>query len=107
MTSTIETQNARVVDRAVPSIKPSSPKVLLNLALGFVGGLGLGLAFAFFVAFIDDRVKSSFDIEGVIGLPLIGIIPQIKRMDQTEKAQIVANNADRQVAEALDRKSVV
>jgi capsular exopolysaccharide synthesis family protein len=66
-----------------------------------VGGLGLGLAFAFFVAFIDDRVKSSFDIEGVVGLPLIGIIPQIKRMDQPDKAQIVVNNADRQVSEAF------
>jgi polysaccharide biosynthesis transport protein len=96
-------QNARVVDRAVPppEEKPISPNVPLNLGLGLIGGLGLGLAFAFFVAFIDDRVKSSFDIEGVVGLPLIGIIPQIKRMDQVEKAQIVLNNADRQVAEAF------
>lgn len=101
MTSTIETQNARIVDRAVPSTKPSSPKVLLNLALGFVGGIGMGLAFAFFVAFIDDRVKSSFDIEGVVGLPLLGIVPQIRKMDVSEKAQIVLNNADRQVSEAF------
>jgi polysaccharide biosynthesis transport protein len=103
MTSNIETQNARVVDQAqpAPETKPISPNVPLNLGLGVVGGLGLGLAFAFFVAFIDDRVKSSFDIEGVVGLPLIGIIPQIKRMDQADKAQIVATNADRQVAEAF------
>ena len=103
MTGNIQTQNARIVDRASPSPenKPVSPNVPLNLGLGIVGGLGLGLAFAFFVAFIDDRVKSSYDIEGVIGLPLIGIIPQIKRMDQVDKAQIVVNNADRQVAEAF------
>ncbi|MCC6416526.1 MAG: polysaccharide biosynthesis tyrosine autokinase [Opitutaceae bacterium] len=101
MTSTIETQNARIVDRAVPALNPSSPKVLLNLALGLIGGVGLGLAFAFFVAFIDDRVKSSFDIEGVVGLPLLGIIPQIRKMEMTDKAQIVLNNADRQVSEAF------
>ena len=103
MTGSIQTQNARIVDRAAaaPESKPVTPNVPLNLGLGVVGGLGLGLAFAFFVAFIDDRVKSSFDIEGVVGLPLIGIIPQIKRMDQSEKAQIVVNNADRQVAEAF------
>lgn len=103
MISTMETQNARVVDKAAPSQESDyvSPKIPLNLGLGFVGGLGLGLAFAFFVSFIDDRVKSSFDIESVIGLPLIGIIPQIKKMEHPDKAQIVINNADRQVCEAF------
>ena len=103
MTGNIKTENARIVDRAAPAPenKPVSPNIPLNLGLGVAGGLGLGLAFAFFVAFIDDRVKSSFDIEGVVGVPLIGIIPQIKRMDAADKAQIVVNNADRQVSEAF------
>lgn len=103
MSTNIASQNARIVDRAAPARedKPIFPNVPLNLGLGLVGGLGLGLAFAFFVAFVDDRVKSSFDIEGVVGLPLIGIIPQIKRMEQPDKAQIVINNADRQVSEAF------
>jgi capsular exopolysaccharide synthesis family protein len=101
MSSTIETQSARVVDRAAPALKPVSPNIPLNLALGFLGGLALGTAFAFFVAFIDDRVKSSFDIESVVGLPLIGIVPEIKRLDQPEKAQIVVNNQDKQVVESF------
>jgi succinoglycan biosynthesis transport protein ExoP len=103
LTGSTASQSARIVDRATPppENQPVSPNVTLNLGLGVVGGLGLGLAFAFFVAFIDDRVKSSFDIEGVVGLPLIGIIPQIKRMEAADKAQIVLNNADRQVAEAF------
>jgi succinoglycan biosynthesis transport protein ExoP len=103
MSSEIATQNARIVDPASPppENRPISPNVSLNLGLGLAGGLGLGLAFAFFVAFIDDRVKSSFDIEQVVGLPLIGIIPQIKRMEIHEKAQIVVNNSDRHVAEAF------
>ncbi|SDR85808.1 polysaccharide biosynthesis tyrosine autokinase [Opitutus sp. GAS368] len=101
MSSTIETQSARVVDRAAPALKPFSPNIPLNLALGFLGGLALGTAFAFFVAYIDDRVKSSFDIESVVGLPLIGIVPEIKRLDQPEKAQIVANNQDKQVVESF------
>ncbi len=101
MSSTIETQSARIVDRASPASKASSPNIPLNLALGFLGGIALGTAFAFFVAYIDDRVKSSFDIEGVIGLPLVGIIPEIKRMDQPDKAQIVINNQDKQVVESF------
>jgi succinoglycan biosynthesis transport protein ExoP len=103
MTSTFATQNARLVDQAVPSPenKPISPNVPLNLGLGVVGGLGLGLALAFFVAFIDDRVKSAYDIEGVLGLPLIGIVPEVKRLDANERAMVVSSNADRQVAEAF------
>jgi capsular exopolysaccharide synthesis family protein len=103
MTSNFATQNARIVDQAVPSLenKPVSPNVPLNLGLGVVCGLGLGLAFAFFVAFIDDRVKSSYDIEAVVGLPLLGIIPEIKRLEPVDRARVVATNADRQVAEAF------
>lgn len=101
MSSTIETASARVVDRAAPSGRPASPNIPLNLALGFLGGLALGTAFAFFVAYVDDRVKSSFDIESVVGLPLIGIVPEIKRLDQPEKAQIVVNNQDKQVVESF------
>jgi succinoglycan biosynthesis transport protein ExoP len=101
MTGSIETQNARVVDRAKPEDKPVSPRVLLNLALGLVGGLGLGVGFAFFVAYIDDRVKSSHDIEAIVGLPLVGIIPEIKGLTQPEKAQVVANSLDRHVAESF------
>ena len=103
MTSTFATQNARLVDQAVPSPenKPISPNVPLNLGLGVVGGLGLGLALAFFVAFIDDRVKSAYDIEGVLGLPLIGIVPEVKRLDANERATVVSSNTDRQVAEAF------
>src|SRR3954471_7019810 len=101
MSSSIETQSARIVDRAAPALQPVSPNIPLNLALGFLGGLALGTAFAFFVAYIDDRVKSSFDIESVVGLPLVGIVPEIKRLDQPEKAQIVVNNQDKQVVESF------
>lgn len=103
MGTTMEIQNARKMDDAAAPLEENyaQPNIPLNLAIGFVGGLGLGLCFALFVAFIDDRVKSSFDIESVVGLPLIGIIPQIKKMDQPDKAQIAINNADRQVAEAF------
>ena len=103
MNASIESQNARIVDRASrPSPKQySTPNIPLYLGLGAVGGLGLGLAIAFFVAFLDDRVKSAYDIESVIGLPLIGIIPKIRKMSVTERAQIVLGNADPLASEAF------
>ena len=102
MSSTVENQNARIMDRGAPAGRPISPNYRLNLALGAIGGLGIGLALAFFVAYFDDRVKSAFDIETILGLPLIGIIPEVKRLGGAEKMQeSVAARADHDVTEAF------
>ncbi|MGJ3242778.1 MAG: GumC family protein [Opitutales bacterium] len=93
--------SARIIDRAQPPVNPSSPRVKLNLALGFVGGIACGIGMVFLVAFVDDRVKTAFDIEGVVGLPLVGIVPRLRRMDASEKAKVVASNADRHTTEAF------
>ena len=38
-------------------------------------GLLLGLAGAFFIEYLDQTIKSSADIERVLGVPLLGAIP--------------------------------
>jgi len=78
MSSTVESQNARLVDHATPGRKPVYPNLLLNLGLSLFGGMFCGVFVAFSVAYIDDRVKSAYDIEVIIGLPLLSIIPKFK-----------------------------
>ena len=99
----LKNPNARIVDEAFPprADEPSSPNVVLNLAAGFFGGIALGVGLIFAVAFLDDRVKSAFDIEGTIGLPMLGVIPRIKKLDTNTKAQAVASNVDRHVTETF------
>ena len=99
----LKNPNARIVDEAFPprADQPSSPNVVLNLAAGFFGGIALGVGIIFAVAFLDDRVKSAFDIEGTIGLPMLGVIPRIKKLDTNTKAQAVASNVDRHVTETF------
>jgi succinoglycan biosynthesis transport protein ExoP len=99
----LKNPNARIVDEAFPprADQPSSPNVVLNLAAGFFGGIALGVGLIFAVAFLDDRVKSAFDIEGTIGLPMLGVIPRIKKLDTSTKAQAVASNVDRHVTETF------
>lgn len=101
ITSSIETENARIIDRAFEPGSPISPKIGLTLAMGVCGGVFLGFAFAVFLATINDRVRTPFDVESLIGLPLIGVIPRVERMEQPDKAQIVSNGADRRVIEAF------
>lgn len=101
VTSSIEMESARIIDRAVEPNNPISPNVVVNLALGVIGGIFIGVSFAFLLATIDDKIKTTFDVETLVGLPLLGLIPRVERMEQPDKAQIVSNGADRMVTEAF------
>ncbi len=94
-------EGANIVDRAGISPRPSSPNYILNIIFGLFAGVAGGVGMAFLVAFFDDRTKSSYDVEAVIGLPLLGVIPRIKRLNSSEKAQVAASNADRATTEAF------
>jgi hypothetical protein len=97
----LKNPNSRVIDEALPPLRHSSPNIVMNLAAGFFGGLAVGAGLIFVVAFLDDRVKSAFDIEGTIGLSMLGLISRIKKLDSNSKAQAVASNVDRHVTESF------
>jgi polysaccharide biosynthesis transport protein len=97
----LKNPNSRVIDEALPPLRHSSPNIVMNLAAGLFGGLAVGVGLIFVVAFLDDRVKSAFDIEGTIGLSMLGVVPRIKKLDSSSKAQAVASNVDRHVTESF------
>ena len=97
----LKNPNSRVIDEALPPLSHSSPNIVMNLAAGLFGGVAVGVGLIFLVAFLDDRVKSAFDIEGTIGLPMLGVVPRIKKLDSSSKAQAVASNVDRHVTETF------
>jgi polysaccharide biosynthesis transport protein len=90
-----------MVDQANVPQDPSEPKVGLLIGSGLVVGLMAGVGVAFLVAFVDDRIKTAFDIESFVGLPLLGILPRIPHLNAMEKAQAVASNTDRRITEAF------
>lgn len=49
--------NVRVVEEARPPFKPVSPNVPANLAMGFVGGLLLGLAAAYVLEYFNPSLR--------------------------------------------------
>jgi len=70
---------AAVVDPAQRPGSPSSPRPLLNVAIGLVAGLVLGLAAAFAIEFIDDTVKTPEDVLGKLKMPLLGLVPKLDK----------------------------
>lgn len=93
--------NARLIDRATPPPRAYKPNIAINLGVGLVMGLGLGFGLVFLLAILDDKVKTAFDVESTIGIPLIGIVPRISIVDPLEKARVVASNLDRHTVEAF------
>ena len=97
----LKNPNARIIDKALPPIRHSSPNILINLLAGAFGGISTGISLVLIVSFLDDRIKSAFDIESSVGLSLLGVITKIKKLDTASKAQAVASNADRHVTETF------
>jgi capsular exopolysaccharide synthesis family protein len=72
-TETSPVRLSRVKD-ALPPLTPSSPNVPLNLALGALVGLAIGIGAAVLRAVLDTRIRTPRDVEQVTDRPLIGAI---------------------------------
>ncbi len=68
--------NSYVLAEAVPPVRPTSPKVELNIAISFVLGLMLALGSVFLFEFMDRRVRSVDEVNDLLGLPIFGVLPK-------------------------------
>lgn len=68
------------LDEAELPQTPSSPNIRRNVLLGFIAGAGLMVVLMVVVEVLDDRVKRPEDIEELMGLTLLGIVPDIKKL---------------------------
>lgn len=69
--------NVAIVDAADVPQEPSSPRLLLNLAIAILAGLGLGSALAFALEQIDEAIADPAEVERRLGLPLLGSVPKL------------------------------
>lgn len=97
----IENIPVKPLDRALPSGGPYTPN-LRNIAKTSIGlGVVIFAVVAIGLSFLDDRVKSAWDIEGFIGAHLLGIIPELGDVPDTEKHSLVNSNRTSPGSEAF------
>lgn len=88
-TKSLDNPPVSPLDRAVAPGGPYAPD--LSHITRTCAGLGLvvfcGVAFG--LNFLDDRVKSSWDVESFIGVNLLGIIPEINGVKDEDRYNIV------------------
>jgi polysaccharide biosynthesis transport protein len=65
-----------VIDPATPGEIPVAPKKTLNIALGALFGLLVGVSLAFFIEYLDTSVKTIDEVERVFQSAVLGVIPQ-------------------------------
>ena len=61
-----------VITPAKAPLAPSAPNTRLNLLIGVLGGLGLGVGTAILRAVLDSRVRGESDLRNVTDVPLLG-----------------------------------
>ncbi len=52
----------------------------VNVLLGALLGLILGIGAAFFLEYLDRTVRTSSDVESLLGIPVLGVIPKLRRI---------------------------
>ena len=78
--SVTKVSDVTTLDEAEVPQSPSSPNIRRNVLLGFVAGAGLMVVLLVVVEVLDDRVKRPEDVEELMGLPLLGVVPDIKKL---------------------------
>lgn len=100
--SKTQLNRVRVIEEAQVPDGPSYPVVPLNLAVGLLGGLALGLGLAFVREWLDDTVSSPLDVTTYLRVPFLGVIPKIQdELDEVELALHTHRHPRSTVAEAL------
>jgi len=78
--------NVAIVDVADPPENPSSPQMLLNLAIAILAGLGLGAGIALGLEQLDEAIADPSEVERRLGLPLLGSVPKVSEGESPRDA---------------------
>ena len=92
--SNLERISVRPLDAAVPASAPYTPDIrsIARTAIGLFLLVFIGVAVG--LSFIDDRIKSSWDVEHFIGVNLLGIVPDLSGLKDEEKYSLVLKNRE-------------
>ena len=70
--------NVSMVDTAQVPREPSSPNLIINMAVALLGGLLFAVGFVFLREQFDDVLRTPDDVERKLGIPLLGLIPMVQ-----------------------------
>ncbi len=99
----LESTNASVVDSAMVPTRPIKPRklriILITVLLASMSGIGL----AFLLEYLDNTIKNGDDLESVLGIPMLGSVPLLKRstLRKAAAARMFLDRPKSEFAEAI------
>ncbi|WP_234022966.1 GumC family protein [Sorangium cellulosum] len=78
----LRVNNIRVLDRPDVPLVPLRPRVAVNIVVGILAGLLLGVGAALARAMLDRTLKTPVQIERELGLPFLGLVPAFDRREK-------------------------
>lgn len=90
-----------VLDQPSVSDKPINKNYYFNALVGMGSGLLFGVVLIIVIGTLDDRIKSAKDVEGSLGLSLIGTVPRVANTSGPDRALLARQDSDRIATEAI------
>ncbi|MDH3285727.1 MAG: GumC family protein, partial [Acidobacteriota bacterium] len=77
--------NVRTIDFAEVPTQIFRPKKKLNIMIGLLFGLFLGVAASVLMEFIDNTLKTPDDVRAILGVPVLGLIPSQEALSRSNR----------------------
>ncbi|MGL5417358.1 MAG: YveK family protein [Clostridium sp.] len=72
----IKNGNVQIIEEAKLPVNPVSPNKKMNILISLVLGVMIGVGIVLLKEFLDNTFKNKDDLEKVLGVPVLGIIPE-------------------------------
>ncbi len=76
----------QILPAQMPTV-PVRPKVLVNTGIGALVGLGLALALIVIFEWIEDRLKSSEEVQELLNMETLAVFPWLSSKQRTKRAE--------------------
>ncbi|WP_152395124.1 YveK family protein [Paenibacillus guangzhouensis] len=86
--------NISILDTAQPQTDPApvSPLIKLNIVIAFVASLLIAVGIVLLKEYLDDTIKTDYDVERYLDMPTLGTVGRMSKRDLRSRARVKAKS---------------